>query len=138
MRKNFFKIILPILFIIGSKANYTQGQTSGDKLQCHQYCFDSVEIACIAKVILENEMLKENEILYTQKDSINLSERELLNGKIRRLQEVISLKEEQIKKFESIPRIMEKKGWTWWQYSLAAIGTVCAGFTAGVIYEASR
>jgi hypothetical protein len=84
--------------------------------------------------MLENDMLRENQKLYEEKDSIYSAERSLLETKINSIEEVIKLKEEQIKKFEMTPRIVEKKGWTWWQYTLAAIGTLATGFTAGIIY----
>jgi hypothetical protein len=83
-------------------------------------------------------MLRENEGLYTERDSIYQTERNLYMGKIQSLQQIINLKEEQIKKFEGIPIMRGKRGWTWWQYALASVGAVCAGFTAGVIYGMSQ
>lgn len=80
-------------------------------------------------------MLRENQKLFEEKDSLYCEDRSLLELKINSLEEIIKLKEDQIKKFEVTPRIVEKRGWTWWQYTLAAIGTLATGFTVGIIYR---
>ncbi|MGA2669713.1 MAG: hypothetical protein ABSF32_12500 [Ignavibacteria bacterium] len=134
MQKSLYKIILPILFTAWSSVNYTNGQVIKDVPAGRLFNFDSAEVARIAEIMLENDMLRENQKLYEEKDSIYRADRSLFELKINGLQDVINLKEEQIKKFEMTPRIVEKKGWTWWQYTLAAIGTLATGFTAGIIY----
>ena len=49
---------------------------------------------------------------------------------------IIDLKEEQITRLEKIPRVeVTVRSWKWWHYTLAAIGAVGAGFTAGIIYQ---
>ena len=134
MSKSFYKIILLILFSYGLNADYTNGQVPRNEPPCNLYCFDSIEVAEIAKLILENDMLKQNEKLYEEKDSIYRVDRILHESKVKNLKEIITLKEEQIKKFEMTPQIITGKGWAWWQYALAAIGAVSFGFTAGIIY----
>jgi hypothetical protein len=134
VRKSYYKILLPILFITGLNTDYTNGQGIKEVPVINTYTFDSMEVAEIAKIILENDMLKENEILSREKDSLYRQNNELFGEKIKRMQEIIDLKEQQIRRFEPTPQILKKKGWKWWQYTLAAVGAVCAGFTAGVIY----
>lgn len=131
-----------ILFICGLSVNSANGQDnncnfSGDNPQKRFYKYDSSEVTEIAKIILENEMLRENEELYREKDSLFSINKLLLEGKITSLQEIIKLKDQQLNKLEKTPIQIIDKSWKWWQYIMAAIGAVTLGFTAGVIYENS-
>ena len=99
------------------------------------YYYDSIEVARIAEIILENDMLKENEMIFIQKDSLCNINRIILEDKINSLGEIIRLKEEQLFKLEKTPFQMTGKSWKWWQYTLAAIGAVTFGFTVGIVYE---
>lgn len=82
-------------------------------------------------------MLRENEALYREKDSLFSINKLLMEGKITSIQEIIKLKDQQLSKLEKTPVHIIDKSWKWWQYFLAAIGAVTFGFTAGVIYENS-
>lgn len=102
------------------------------------FWYDSTEVAKIAEIILENEMLRKNEELYIQKDSLQNINRIILDEKINSLKEIIRLKDEQLIKLEKSPLPIIDKSWKWWQYTLAAIGAITFGFTAGVIYGSGR
>lgn len=99
------------------------------------YYFDSSEVARIAEIIIENEMLNANEKLYREKDSIYKISRVILDEKINSLREIIRLKDEQIFKLENTPIQIIDKSWKWWHYTLAAIGAITFGFTVGIIYK---
>ncbi len=99
------------------------------------YYFDSTDVARIAEIILENEMLNANEKLYREKDSVFKINRILLDEKINSLREIVRLKDEQIFKLEKTPVQIIDKSWKWWHYTLAAIGAITFGFTAGIVYE---
>jgi len=79
--------------------------------------------------------MKENENLYREKDSLYNVNRILFENKISSLKEIIKLKDEQIEKLERTPLQTIDKSWKWWHYTLAAIGAITFGFTAGVVYE---
>ena len=99
------------------------------------YYYDSSEVARIAEIILENDMLKENGLIFIQKDSLCNINRIILEGKISSLGEIIRLKDEQLFRLEKTPLVITDNSWKWWQYTLAAIGAVTFGFTAGIVYE---
>jgi hypothetical protein len=142
VKKNYY-ILLLILFICGlnsSSANGqdNDGQLAGDIPPGSIYKYDSSEVTEIARIILENEMLRENEVLYKGKDSLFSINKNLMEGKITSLQEIIKLKDLQLIKLEQTPIQIIDKSWKWWQYFIAAVGAVTFGFTAGVIYENVR
>jgi hypothetical protein len=83
-------------------------------------------------------MLRENEKLFTEKDSLQTVNRIILEEKIISLREIVRLKDEQIFKLEKTPVQVIDKSWKWWHYTLAAIGAVTFGFTAGIVYENAR
>lgn len=122
-----------ILFICGLSLSSANGQDNDRSL----YKYDSAEVAGIARIILENELFRENEILYRDKDSLFSFNKLLMEGKLTSLQEIIGLKDQQLSKLEKTPIQIIDKSWKWWQYFMAAIGAVTFGFTAGVIYENS-
>ncbi len=132
---NCLKIPL-IVFITGLSIGlvFAQNETA-QPYNIKVFCYDSAEVAKIAEIIIENEMMKENEKLYIQKDSLKNINRIILEEKISSLREIINLKNEQIIKMENTPLTVIDKSWKWWQYTLAAIGAVTFGFTAGIIYE---
>lgn len=99
------------------------------------YCYDSVEVSRIAEIILENEMLRENVMLYLEKDSLHTLNRIILEEKFSSMHEIVKLKDEQIFKLEKTPLQVIDKSWKWWHYTLAAIGAITFGFTAGVVFE---
>ncbi len=84
---------------------------------------------------MENDMHRENEKLYTEKDSLQTVNRIILEEKIISLREIVSLKDEQIFRLEKTPVQIIDKSWKWWHYTLAAIGSITFGFTAGIVYE---
>jgi hypothetical protein len=102
------------------------------------YYFDSSEVARIAEIILQNEMLTANEKLYREKDSVYKINRIILDEKINSLREIVRLKDEQLFKLENTPVQIIDKSWKWWHYTLAAIGAITFGFTAGIVYENVR
>lgn len=99
------------------------------------FCYDSSEVARIAEIIFENDMFKENERLCIEKDSLHRVNRIILEEKIGSLREILRLKDEQIFKLETTPVQLADKSWKWWHFTLAAIGAITFGFTAGVVYE---
>lgn len=126
-----------IVFITGLSISSARGQTdykTNEKL----FLYDSSEVARIAELILENETMKVNEKLYRQKDSLYIVNRILFENKLSSLNEIIKLKDEQIEKLEKTPVQIINKSWKWWHYTLAAIGAVTFGFTAGIIYENAK
>jgi hypothetical protein len=138
--KTIYFIPLLILFICGPGTSSVTGQvnkhnTTCDSLTGHFYEYDSCDVMEIAKLILENEMYKENESLYTQRDSLFTIRIIILEGKISTLQTIIGFKEQQLSKLEKTQVQITDKRWKWWQYIMAAVGAVTFGFTAGVIYE---
>ena len=118
------------MFITGLSTCLTHAQNN---TKIYQY--DSAEVAKIAEIILENATLKENESLYEQKDSLQSVNRLILEEKINSLRDIINLKDEQIIKLENTPLPVIDKSWKWWQYTLAAIGSITFGFTAGIVYS---
>lgn len=120
-----------ILFIVGPKQGYSKENDT-----C--YCYSNDEVKSIADIILENDMLKSNEASYIEKDSINNVNRVLMQGKINSLYEIIKLKDLQLDKLEKTGMQIIDNSWKWWQYTLAAIGAVTFGFTAGIVYENIR
>lgn len=120
------------MFITGLSISLTCAQS--DNIGKNYY-FDSSDVARIAEIILENEMLNANEKLYREKDSVYKINRILLDEKINSLQEIIRLKDEQLFKLENTPVQIIDKSWKWWHYTLAAIGAITFGFTAGIIYK---
>jgi len=120
------------VFIIG------HGSGSASAQNKPAYCYDSVEVQEIAKMILENDMLRENEKEYEKKDSLYELKIQMLGEKTLGLEKIISYKDEQIRKLENIPHEIKQTGWQWWQYTLACIGAVTFGFTVGIIYENTR
>ncbi len=139
---NCLKILLTA-FIIGLSIGSVHAQ--GDKHNIpplkgvsegrSMYYYDSSEVVRIAEIILENDMLKENELIYIQKDSLCSINRIILDDKISSLHEIIRLKDVQIYKMENTPVQLIDNSWKWWQYTLAAIGAATFGFTAGIVYE---
>jgi len=99
------------------------------------YCYDSLEVLEISNIILENDMLHENETEYIKRDSMYVLKTGLFESKIIDLGKIIGLQDEQLKKLESYTAEIKETGWKWWQYTLAFIGTVTFGFTAGVIFD---
>jgi uncharacterized protein (UPF0216 family) len=114
--------------------NNPERQTQNDN-NGKNYYFDSSEVSRIAEIILENEMLNANEKLYREKDSVYKINRILFDEKINSLHEIIRLKDEQIFKLENTPVQIIDKSWKWWHYTLATIGAITFGFTAGIVYE---
>ena len=139
---NCLKILLTA-FIIGQRISLIHAQDErsenpplkGVSEGRGMYYYDSTEVAQIAEIILENDMLKENEMIFIQKDSLRNLNRIILEDKINSLGEIIRLKDEQLFKLEKTPLQMTGKSWKWWHYTLAAIGAVTFGFTAGIVYE---
>jgi len=139
---NCLKILLTA-FIIGQSISLIHAQDErsenpplkGVSEGRGMYYYDSTEVAQIAEIILENDMLKENEMIFIQKDSLRNLNRIILEDKINSLGEIIRLKDEQLFKLEKTPLQMTGKSWKWWHYTLAAIGAVTFGFTAGIVYE---
>lgn len=127
--------ILLTAFIIGLSASSANCQNEKLSSDSKLYLYDSAEVVKIAELILENETLRDNEKLYREKDSLCNVNRILFENKIRSLKNIIKLKDEQIVKLEKTPLQIIDNTWKWWQYTLAAIGAVTFGFTAGVVYE---
>ena len=102
-------------------------------------CLDSNQVKAVELLINDNEML--NKINANQGEQIELykANERLKDDKIFKLEAVIGLKEQQIKELEGIriPVVIDSK-WKWWHYTLAFIGAVTFGFTAGIIYENTR
>jgi len=123
------------VFIIGPAAGSASAQ---NKIYDSKsvYCYDSIEVMEIARLILENDLLRNNEKEYESRDSLYELKIISLKEKVSGLESIISLKDEQIIKLENIPHeIKQAGGWQWWHYTLACIGAVTFGFTAGIIYE---
>jgi len=131
---NYLKILL-IVFIIGLNASSTNGQNEKYTPDGNIYLYDSAEVVKIAELILENETLRINEKLYREKDSLYNVNRLFFENKISSLKDIIKLKDEQIGKLENTPLQVIDNSWKWWHYTLAAIGAITFGFTAGVVYE---
>jgi hypothetical protein len=125
------------VFIIGLSISSANGQTN-HKTNEKIFLYDSSEVVRIAELILENETMKENEKLYHKKDSLYNVNRILFENKLKSLNEIIMLKNEQIEKMEKTPLQIMDKSWRWWHYTLAAIGAVTFGFTVGIVYENIR
>ena len=119
-------------FITGLSISLTCAQSDNTG---KNYYFDSSDVARIAEIILENEMLNANQKLYREKDSVYKINRILFDEKINSMREIVRLKDEQIFKLENTPAQVIDKSWKWWHYTLAAIGAITFGFTAGIIYE---
>jgi hypothetical protein len=132
----YLKILLTV-FIIGLSISSANGQTN-HKTNERLFLYDSSEVVRIAELILENETMKENEKLYHKKDSLYNVNRILFENKLKSLNEIIMLKNEQIEKMEKTPLQIMDKSWRWWHYTLAAIGAVTFGFTVGIVYENIR
>lgn len=126
-----------IVFITGLSISSAcaQNETYSLSSSGDVFCYDSTEVTKIAEIILENEMMNENQKLYKQKDSLQNVNRVILEEKISSLREIIKLKDEQIIKMEKTPLPVIDKSWKWWHYTLAAIGAITFGFTAGIIYQ---
>lgn len=128
-RKKILQAGLLILFITGLNSSFVTGQSKD------VYCYDSAEVAEIGNIILENDMLRDNEKEYLKRDSLFSLKTSLLEEKIISLQRIIDLKDEQLTKIEITAEELSSDSWKWWHYTLAFIGTVTFGFTAGVIYD---
>jgi hypothetical protein len=102
------------------------------------YCYDSLEVLEIGNIILENDMLLANEKEYQKRDSLQVLKSGLFENKINDLGKIISYKDEQLKKMESVSAELKGARWKWWQYTLAFIGAATFGFTAGVIFEIQK
>ena len=92
-------------------------------------------MAEIGNIILENDMLRENEKEYLKRDSLFSIKAVLSEEKIISLQKIVNLKNEQLTNLEISAEEISSASWKWWHYTLAFIGTVTFGFTAGVIYD---
>ncbi len=122
------------MFIIGPATGSANAQNKNFETK-PVYCYDSLEVMEIARLILENDLLRNNEKEYEARDSLYELKIILLKEKVSGLESIISLKHEQIIKLENIPHEIKQTGWQWWHYTLACIGAMTFGFTAGVIYE---
>lgn len=88
-------------------------------------CFDTAQVREMGLVILENDFLKAENGLLTAKAGVQARQISDMNEKILSLEDIIDMKELQIKKLETPIIVNQSNNW------LLTIGALLAGLTAG-------